>query len=170
MFRILKEEGLDSKFHKDFILDFVTRLIEGNSSSIVRHWTGSGQTAATERRVLIYKVECSKPLDNIDESPKPPEQSKKRKAADVSNVGNNLGFDQWRESIEGGNNNNNNNRAAVDKRRSTSSSSNSSSNNLNIGGNQLQFEANILAEDMLNPSNPLYDSFLFLDHDFCFEI
>ncbi len=61
IFRIIKEENLDSKLHKDFILDFVTRMVEGNTSCIVRHWTGSGQTAATERRELLYRIECCKP-------------------------------------------------------------------------------------------------------------
>ena len=27
----------------------------------MRHWTGSGQTAATDRRELLYRVECERP-------------------------------------------------------------------------------------------------------------
>ena len=65
IFRIIKEENLDSKLHKDFILDFVTRMVEGNTSCIVRHWTGSGQTAATERRELLYRIECCKPKKTL---------------------------------------------------------------------------------------------------------
>ena len=58
---IVKQENLDAKLYKDFILDFVTRIVEGNTSCVVRHWTGSGQTAATDRRELLYRVECERP-------------------------------------------------------------------------------------------------------------
>lgn len=61
IFCVIKQENLDSKLYKDFILDFATRVVEGNTSCIVRHWTGSGQTAATDRRELLYRVECERP-------------------------------------------------------------------------------------------------------------
>jgi hypothetical protein len=52
------------KNHKNHLLDLTTRIVEGKNQKYI---TGSGQTVATARRVLIYETE-----GNIKPIPRPP--------------------------------------------------------------------------------------------------
>jgi hypothetical protein len=58
---------LPPKSKKAHLLDLVTRIVEGNE---VRYITGSGETAATRRRVAIYEKE-----GNIVPLPRPPRKN-----------------------------------------------------------------------------------------------
>ena len=58
---------LPPKSKKAHLLDLVTRIVEGNE---VRYITGSGETAATRRRVMIYELE-----GNITPLPRPPRKN-----------------------------------------------------------------------------------------------
>merc|ERR1711998_16231 len=58
---------LPPKSKKAHLLDLVTRIVEGNE---VRYITGSGETAATRRRVTIYETE-----GNITPLPRPPRKN-----------------------------------------------------------------------------------------------
>jgi hypothetical protein len=58
---------LAPKSKKAHLLDLVTRIVEGND---VRYITGSGETAATRRRVAIYENE-----GNIKPLPRPPRKN-----------------------------------------------------------------------------------------------
>lgn len=58
---------LPPKSKKAHLLDLVTRIVEGND---VRYITGSGETASTRRRVIIYETE-----GNITPLPRPPRRS-----------------------------------------------------------------------------------------------
>jgi hypothetical protein len=58
---------LPPKSKKAHLLDLVTRIVEGND---VRYITGSGETAATRRRVTIYELE-----GNITPLPRPPRRT-----------------------------------------------------------------------------------------------
>lgn len=58
---------LPPKSKKAHLLDLVTRIVEGND---IRYITGSGETAATRRRVAIYEIE-----GNITPLPRPPRRN-----------------------------------------------------------------------------------------------
>ena len=165
IFRIIKVENLDSKLYKDFILDFVTRMVEGNTSCIVRHWTGSGQTAATERRELLYRIECSKPKRAL--------QGFRR----VNDYDSNNGLNEIESSLPNFASNNltthsSNHIVTVSTKRKVEEISNicnNSDNNNNNLPNKVSKEKNSLIIETFLQNIQLMDSFL-LDHDFNFEI
>jgi hypothetical protein len=74
------QELIAPRFHKKHLLQIVTRIAEGRNQKYI---TGSGQTAATNRRVLIYERE-----GNITPLQRPPRKSEilKRKALEDSEM------------------------------------------------------------------------------------